>query len=110
MPTGSLFQDLPTDAAEEVFDTLITANGVTIERIVSTGQATPPGDWYDQGEHEFVVVLAGRAWVRLEAEASDRELAPGDWLWLPARCRHRVTRTTADPATVWLAVFVPAGQ
>jgi len=105
---GSLLQRLPTEAADEVFETLVRVGDVGFERIVSTGQATPPGEWYDQTQHEFVVVLTGAASVRLATEQTPRDLTPGDWLWIPARCWHRVEYTCSDPTTVWLAIFVPA--
>jgi cupin 2 domain-containing protein len=46
----NLFRDLPVDVPTEVIQTLIEQPGVRIERIVSTGQASPPGFWYDQSE------------------------------------------------------------
>ncbi len=33
---------------EELFETLASADNILIERIISTGQTTPPGEWYDQ--------------------------------------------------------------
>jgi cupin 2 domain-containing protein len=109
--SGNLFRAVPEAAREELFDTLVQAQGVTVERIVSTGQATPPGEWYDQAQHEFVVLMAGSAALRFEAESGERELEPGDWVWIPAHARHRVVRTSAHPAAVWLAVFMPqSGQ
>ena len=77
---------------------------VRIERIVSTGQASPPGFWYDQDWGEWVVLLSGAARLRLAEEAEARRLAPGDWVDIPAHCRHRVEWTDPDQPTVWLAV------
>lgn len=107
--SGNIFQTIPAQARDELFETLASTGGVTIERIVSTGQSTPPGEWYDQEQHEFILLLSGAAALRFETEAEDREIAVGDWLWIPARCRHRVVRTSADPVTFWLAIFVPLG-
>jgi cupin 2 domain-containing protein len=45
---GNLFADLPADMAQEQFSALLRAACVRIERIVSHGQASPPGFWYDQ--------------------------------------------------------------
>ncbi len=95
--------DLPPCGDEERFDTLLATPGVRIERIVSTGQASPEGFWYDQNRDEFVLLLSGAARLTIEGEPP-RNLAPGDWLHLPAHCRHRVDYTQAEPATVWLAV------
>jgi cupin 2 domain-containing protein len=104
---GNLFAGLPTaPEAAERFDLLAERPGVRIERIVSTGQANPPGFWYDQPHDEFVVLLAGAATLRLEEGDRTLALGPGDWVELPPRCRHRVEATQADPPTVWLAVHV----
>lgn len=104
---GNLFADLPASLAAERFDTLLDRPGARLVRIVSTGQATPEGDWYDQDEDEWVAVLAGAAQVRIAGEAGSRDLGPGDWLYLPAHCRHRVTATDAAAPTVWLALHLP---
>jgi cupin 2 domain-containing protein len=52
-----------------------------------------------------VVVLRGRARVRIESEAEDRALGVGDHLLLRAHVRHRVEWTDPTEPTVWLAVF-----
>lgn len=108
---GSLRQDLPTRLrAEEMFDALVERPGMRIERIVSTGQATPEGEWYDQASDEFVLLVAGAARLRVEGEEQDRALNEGDWIVLPAHCRHRVTWTREDPPTVWLAIHYESGS
>ncbi|NIF17733.1 cupin domain-containing protein [Pantoea sp. Cy-639] len=106
----NLFSALPAldPQAEERFDDLLRRPGLRIERIVSSGQASPPGYWYDQDEGEWVVVLSGSAGVRLADEAQARVLQAGDHLHLPPHCRHRVEWTEAGVATVWLAVFYRA--
>lgn len=102
---GNLFAGLPSGRrSEETFEPLARAAGVRIERIVSTGQATPEGDWYDQLQDEWVALLRGAARLLIEGEAEERTLGPGDWLLLPARCRHRVTWTSETEPTLWLAV------
>jgi cupin 2 domain-containing protein len=102
---GSLLAGLPdVPLAKEITDILADARDVRIERIVSTGQVTPEGEWYDQDSDEWVLVVSGAARLRIEGEAADRELAAGDWVLLPAHCRHRVTWTQAEPPTLWLAV------
>jgi cupin 2 domain-containing protein len=77
-----------------------------MERIVSYGHASPAGFWYDQHEAEWVLVMSGRARLAIEGEAQERELDPGDSLFLPAHCRHRVTWTQPGEPTVWLAIFL----
>lgn len=82
---------------------LAQSAGIRIERIVSTGQSSPPGYWYDQPEDELVVLLAGMADVGFPDGTKER-LMPGDWIDIPAHERHRVTFTQANPPTVWLVV------
>ena len=100
----NLFALPAAPSAEEVFETLLAGPGARIERIVSTGQASPPGFWYDQAEDEWVAVLAGAATLRFADEPAPRDLRAGDHLLIPARRRHRVERTE-DP-TIWLAVHL----
>ncbi len=105
---GQLLDDLPSAEAGEVLDTLLARDGVRIERIVSHGQATPDGEWYDQDTDEWVMVLHGRARLRLENEGAARALGPGEFMFLPAHCRHRVDWTSPDEPTVWLAIHLAA--
>ena len=100
---GNLLADATTPDGKERLDMLAQSTGIRIERIVSTGQASPPGFWYDQPEDEFVVLLTGAAEVAF-ADGTKVRLAPGDWVDIPARERHRVASTQADPPTVWLVV------
>lgn len=105
--SGNLLADLPTELPEERFDALLDRDGLTLARIVSTGQATPPGDWYDQDRDEWVLVLSGRAGLRFEDEDSLREMGPGDHVMISAHARHRVEWTSPDEPTVWLVLHVP---
>jgi len=101
----NLFEDLPCAASEEVAEELVARPGFRVERITSRGQCSPPGFWYDQAEDEWVVVLAGRARLRLERESRAREMTAGDWVFIPAGERHRVEWTDPEEDTVWLAAF-----
>ena len=102
--SGSLFTRLADRLEAEHFDQLLAGGPFRLLRIISTGQATPPGEWYDQVDDEWLVVLQGAARVRLADEPQTRHLGPGDWLLLPAGCRHRVDWTATDGPTVWLAL------
>jgi cupin 2 domain-containing protein len=104
MRRGNLLSGLPAARTEELVERLIDGANVRIERIVSTGQASPPGFWYDQPDDEFVVLLAGAARLRFEERDVSLDLEPGDWVEIPAHARHRVEWTQAEPPTVWLAV------
>ncbi|MBN9523742.1 cupin domain-containing protein [bacterium] len=103
-PTGNLFAVLPALGPAEEFRPLWEKPGLRVERIVSRGHATPPGEWYDQNADEWVVLLAGAARLTVEGCPEPLELRPGDWVLLPARVRHRVEWTDPDRDTVWLAV------
>lgn len=100
----SLLADLPGNAHEEQVIELLSQPGVRIERIVSTGQASPTGFWYDQPQGEWVVVLRGEASLRFEDELRPRTLRPGDFVDIAAHRRHRVEWTHPGEPTVWLAV------
>lgn len=107
---GNLYVPLPLEAAAaaEEFTELFSRPGCRIERIVSTGQSSPPGFWYDQAQTEWVLLLAGSAKLRFEDEARARDLVPGDYVEIAAHRRHRVDATQADPPTLWLAVHIGA--
>lgn len=105
MESGKLFDAIPVGLlSEEVFTELLARPGLSMERIVSTGQCSPEGFWYDQPQGEWVLVLTGLARLQLEGEAEARTLGPGDWLDIPPHTRHRVAFTHPEQPTVWLAV------
>ena len=101
----NLLRDLPDALKAEVTDILLQAPAARIERIVSHGQASPDGFWYDQDEAEWVLLLSGAARLRFADEAEARILGPGDHLNIAARRRHRVDWTDPSQPSVWLAVF-----
>jgi cupin 2 domain-containing protein len=98
----NLLADCPADSIEEVVSVLLSAPGLRVERIVSNGQASPPGFYYDQPQAEWVMVLAGSAELRFADEPEPRRLVAGDAVLIEAHRRHRVERT-ASP-TIWLAI------
>ncbi len=102
--TGNLFGNIPADVPEEFYTTVFRASGIRIERIVSHGQASPAGFWYDQDDNEWVIVLEGSAAVQFEDEPEPVELPQGSYLNIPAHARHRVVWTDPNQRTVWLAV------
>jgi len=99
----NLLQDIPTELPAELFETLVRSDTLHIERIVSRGHTTPPGEWYDQPNKEWVLVVQGAARLAF-ADGREISMGPGDWLEIAAHEKHRVAWT--DPAcdTVWLAV------
>ena len=72
-----------------------------LERIISHGQTTPEGEWYDQERDEWVVVLEGEARLQY-ADGQEAVLRRGDHLFLPHHCKHRVSYTSSP--CIWLAV------
>ncbi len=100
----NLLQEIPESLPEELVDVLVHNRNVRIERIVSMGQASAEGFWYDQAESEWIAVLQGAA--RLEMEGGRLlNMKAGDYLLISAHEKHRVDWTTPDVPTVWLAVF-----
>ena len=104
LKSGNLFAAVPDSADQEQALELFAGPGVRIERIVSTGQASPEGFWYDQEQDEWVVVLRGSASLEVEGEEDGIDMGPGDWIYLPAHRRHRVAATGTSEPTIWLAV------
>jgi cupin 2 domain-containing protein len=103
---GNLFSNMRGPGTGEQIDVLLKSADVRIERIVSHGEASAPGFWYDQDWAEWVMVVAGSAGLLIEGEAAPRALTAGDYVHLPAHCRHRVEWTDPDRPTIWLAVHL----
>ena len=99
----NLLADLPADLPEELIQTLLSTPQVRIERIVSQGHVSPPGFWYDQDEHEWVLLVQGAARLRFDDEVV--ELKPGDFQNIPAHRKHRVDWTSPGELTIWLAIY-----
>ena len=96
--------DLPSSLPnKELFESLVATDNILIERIVSTGQTTPPGEWYDQERDEWVILLQGFASLAY-ADGSEIKLKAGDYLYIPAHQKHRVAHTSSEPPCIWLAV------
>ncbi|MCH1929292.1 cupin [Shewanella sp. A25] len=126
---SNFFSELPSDLSEEVFEKIAGNGSVKIERIISNGQSTPAGQWYDQTQYEWVMLLKGEATLEFElsqcahaegASSKDAtcedaigesemqhlvQLKPGDHLTIAPHQRHRVASTSTEGETLWLAVF-----
>lgn len=101
---GNIFGNLPSDASVEHFETIVQAEGSRVERIVTYGQGSPDGFWYDQAQNEWVMVLRGHAKLEIEGHTELVELKSGDYVDLVAHTRHRVAWTTPAEPTIWLAI------
>lgn len=107
---SNLLSALPFNFQEEQFENLLMSDAVRIERIVSNGQATAEGHWYDQALDEWVLLLEGSAGLLFEGDEHPIVLGRGDYLLIPAHCRHRVVWTDAGQTTVWLALHFNANS
>lgn len=107
---GNVLAAIPAELPAELLEVLAEGRAFRLERIVSRGHVTPAGEWYDQDRDEWVVLLSGAARLAFEGEVAERELAPGDWLWIPARVRHRVAWTHPSEPSVWLALHCERGD
>ncbi len=100
---GNIRGEAPEPGAGEAVTVLAQAPGFRVERIVSRGHRSPDGFWYDQPQHEWVLVVSGAAVLAYPDGRRDR-LGPGDFVDLPPHTRHRVEWTDPDVDTVWIAV------
>ena len=100
----NLFEGIPKDLPEKLTIDLFKSESLRIERIVSQGHSSEADFWYDQAEHEWVVVLQGKA--ELEYECGEvKSLNTGDCELIPAHSKHRVKSTSVEPKCIWLAIF-----
>ena len=101
---NNIFENVPEKLKEELFETILGGDGVRIERIVSEGQATPLGEWLEQEEDEWVILLSGEAELSFDDGTTNEKMKPGDYIFIKAGRRHRVEWTLPAQKTVWLAV------
>ena len=104
----NLFTDIPGVMPDEICTEIVRSENIRIERIVSRGQASPPGFWYDQETNEWVLLVKGSASLRF-LDGREIALTPGDYLLIPRHVRHRVVWTAPGEETVWLAVHYGGG-
>jgi cupin 2 domain-containing protein len=105
--SGNLFDLSAPSSPDEQVATLVDEAGVSIERIVSRGHASPPDFWYDSPRAEWVVLLSGAATLEFEGRREPHPMKPGDHVLIEAHCRHRVAWTSDMEPSVWLAVYYP---
>jgi cupin 2 domain-containing protein len=101
----NIFSDIPENIPEEIFETIISEKKISIERIISKGQRSAEGFWYDQEKNEWVILIKGAAKMRFENQDKLFHLKAGDHIHIPAHCRHRVEWTDPDCTSIWIAVF-----
>ncbi|MFT5130887.1 MAG: cupin 2 domain-containing protein [Rhodothermales bacterium] len=103
----NIFENIPADLPEELFELLGQGDGLRIERIVSKGHCSPASGWYEQAENEWVIVLRGEAELSY-ADGRTLRMTAGDFADIPAMQKHRVSWTAPDQETVWLALHYSA--
>jgi cupin 2 domain-containing protein len=101
---GNCLSSAPLSLDQELVEVILGTEFFRLERIISTGQATPAGEWYDQEESEWVLLLTGEAGLVFENDPQVIIMKPGDYLQIPAHRRHRVEWTTPGQPTIWLAL------
>ncbi len=100
----NIYNEVPSSIPNEIFNDLITNESVRIERILSQGHSSPEEGWYDQDEHEWVMVIEGKGVIEFE-DGRVITLSKGDYINIAAREKHKVVGTAKDVVTIWLAVF-----
>lgn len=102
----NFFHDIPDVLPEELIENVFQSEQVRIERIVSNGQSSPSGFWYDQSEGEWVILLRGGATLEFKDPPRMQSLSSGDYVYIPPHRKHRVFSTSEKQTTIWLAVFL----
>ena len=92
--SGNIFNAVPKEIKDEVFEVLLESDRVKVERIISKGHVSPASGWYDQDLNEWVIVLKGKAILSFE-NGEDKTLGVGEYVNIPA---HKKTQGVMDRA------------
>ena len=103
MVKDNIFNKIPQELPDELFDDIISTNNLKIERIISYGHTSPKNGWYESTLNEWVILLEGEAILTFENNETVM-LKVGDYLNIPALKKHKVFWTTPNSKTVWLAI------
>jgi cupin 2 domain-containing protein len=106
LPPVSNLLPPPSGQGEEEISSHLQTPHLRLEHIVSRGQVSPRGFWYDQMDPEWILLLRGTATLDF-GEAGLLELKAGDSLTIPARMKHRVARVSGD--ALWIALHFRDG-
>lgn len=99
----NLLKITPSAPVGETLRVLLHRDHLRLEHIISQGQASPEGFWYEQEEDEWVLLLVGTATL-VFPEDQALELEEGDTVTLPAGMKHRVAACSPDAR--WLALHL----
>lgn len=100
----NIFENTEEAGEEGLFDLLQKGDHYRIERVVSVGHSSPEGLYYDQENDQWIMLVQGTATLELEGKLVD--LKAGDYLFLPKNSKHRIEKTSIEPACIWLCVFI----
>jgi cupin 2 domain-containing protein len=103
MELGNIFESIPKNLDEEIFENLLQSKDIRIERIISKGHSSPVSGWYDQELNEWVIILKGGAIISFET-VKEIILGVGDYINIPAHAKHKVSWTNPEMETIWLAI------
>lgn len=103
MKKNNFYENINLELPEEIIESIHTGNNIRIERIISKGNISPEGFWYEQEENEWIILISGSAEIQFENLFI--KLLPGDYILIPAYEKHRVSYTDKEQLTLWLAVF-----
>ncbi len=103
MKLKNIFESIPDNLDEEIFELLVQSENVKIERIISKGHTSPESGWYDQEQNEWVIVLKGEAIISFE-NGKEVNLKAGSHINIPAHKKHKVSWTDPKIETIWLAI------
>lgn len=100
---SNIFINTEGHFSDEIFEEILNHKNFKIERIISSGQTSPDGFWYDQDQNEWVILMQGEAVISFKNESKKRLIA-GDYILIPAHKKHRVEYTSTEKKTIWLAI------
>lgn len=100
----NIFENIPQELQEELFEDIINTKDIKIERIVSQGHTSPKEGWYESEQNEWVIVLQGDATLTFENEKSVN-LKAGSYYNITASTKHKVSYTSKTQQTIWLAIY-----
>ncbi|MFZ4398615.1 MAG: cupin domain-containing protein [Bacteroidales bacterium] len=101
---NNIFDIIQPFSDKELIDILFKNENIIIERIISFGNPSPDGFWYNQPNNEWVILLTGEA--EIEYKNGDKiYLKAGDYLLIPSNQEHRVSYTSKSPNCTWLCFY-----
>lgn len=99
----NIYQQLPDASKNEVVEEIMLHHNVRLERISSQGQSSLA--WQSSEQNEWVLLMQGAAKLCFAEPQQVLALKPGDYLLIPANCRHRVAWTSPQQQSIWLCCY-----